>query len=532
MSAHRLAPSLMRESDSHARICVPVCEKRASQLPQSLARAAPFADIIEVRLDCLDDNELHKAARALPALLNGSPRPLILTLRPAAEGGQSEPGMLARLDFWTNHFPKEEGSQAVFADLELDLAELFYRGEREGKSKTLDWEHVICSHHDFAGVPADLLQIYERMKSTPARVLKLAVQANEITDCLPIFRLLESARRSGREMIAIAMSTAGIMTRILGPARGAFLTYGSFDAEHATAPGQVGARELRHLYHLDQLDEQTLITGLAGLPVLHSVSPHMHNAAFRARGLNAVYLPFEVGDVEGFVRRMVHPRTREMDWNLRGLSVTAPHKLEVMKHLDWVDQSAREIGAVNTIVVEGGVLHGYNTDAAALLAPLEQKVGPVDGMRVAVVGAGGAARSALWGLRRAGARLTLFARNTVRAETLAAEFVVPCEQLEGAFFDGFDVVINATPLGTRGASENETPVVARQLRDARLAYDLVYNPVETRFMREARAAGCASLGGLPMLVAQAAAQFKLWTGQDAPPELMSEAAEKQIASVL
>lgn len=514
----------MSESDSHALLCVPICEKRAGRLPQSLTRAARLADIVELRLDCLDDNELLKALRALPALVRDSPRPLILTLRPAAEGGQHEPGMLTRLDFWTNHFPKEESSHQVFADLELDLAELFCRGEREGKAKTLDWDRVICSHHDFADVPADLEQIYERMKSTPARVLKLAVQANEITDCIPIFRLLERARESGREIIAIAMGTAGIMTRILGPARGAFLTYGSSDEEHATAPGQIGATALRHLYHLDQLDEQTTITGLVGLPVLHSVSPHMHNAAFHARGLNAVYLPFEVRDVESFLRRMVHPRTREMDWNLRGLSVTTPHKLGVMKHLDWVDQPALEIGAVNTIVVERGLLHGYNTDASALLAPLEQKVGPINKMLVAVIGAGGAARGALWGLQRAGAHVTLFARNTVRAEPLAAEFSATCEQLEGASFDGFDIVINATPLGTRGASENETPAVARQLNGARLAYDLVYNPVETRFMREAREAGCASLGGLPMLVAQAAAQFKLWTTQDAPLELMSQAA--------
>jgi 3-dehydroquinate dehydratase/shikimate dehydrogenase len=406
----------------------------------------------------------------------------------------------------------------------LNLATLFQKDEQEGKGKTLDWNRVICSHHDFKGVPADLEKIYERMASTPARVLKLALHAEDITDCIPVFRLLERARLSGREIIAIAMGTAGIITRILGPARGALLTYGSSDAEHATAPGQVSAKDLRHLYRLDRLDERTAITGLMGLPVLHSVSPHMHNAAFSARGLNAVYLPFEVRDAQEFLRRMVHPRTREVEWNLRGLSVTAPHKLSVMNQLDRVDQVAREIGAVNTIVVENGELHGYNTDAAALLAPLEQKVGPLREMRVALIGAGGAARGALWGLRRVGASPTLFARNTGRAGTLAAEFCVPCEQLEGASFDGFDVVVNATPQGTRGTSENETPAVARQLEGARLAYDLVYNPLDTRFMREAREAGCASLGGLPMLVAQAAAQFKLWTDMEAPQELMTEAA--------
>jgi shikimate 5-dehydrogenase len=147
------------------------------------------------------------------------------------------------------------------------------------------------------------------------------------------------------------------------------------------------------------------------------------------------------------------------------------------------------------------------------------------GARVAVIGAGGAARGALCALRRAGARVTLFARNTLRAASLAAEFTgSSCEELEGAFFDGFEVVINATPLGTRGASESDTPAVAAQLRGARLAYDLVYNQLETRFMREARKVGCASLGGLPMLVAQAAAQFKLWTSDEAPSGLMFQAA--------
>jgi 3-dehydroquinate dehydratase/shikimate dehydrogenase len=507
------------------RICVPICEKSANGLSQALARAGRLADFIELRLDCLDDKELIKALRDLPALVNESTRPLILTLRPTAEGGHSQTSEFDRLAFWANNFPTGETPQAVFADLELELAELFRTREQEGQAKTLDWDRLICSHHDFEGVPADLETIYERMASTPARILKLAVQAHDITDSIPVFHLLERARASGREIIAIAMGTAGIITRILGPARGAFLTYGSFDEEHATAPGQISAEELRHLYGLDRLDERTIITGLVGLPVLHSVSPHMHNAAFMARGLNAVYLPLETRDVGEFLRRMVHPRTREIEWNMRGLSVTAPHKLEVMKHLDWVDQTAHEIGAVNTIVVEDGLLRGFNTDAAALLSPLEEKLGPMSGARVAVMGAGGAARGALWALRRAGARVTLFARNTLRAESLAAEFIgSSCEELEGAFFDGFEVVINATPLGTRGASENDTPAIAAQLRGARLAYDLVYNPLETRFMREAREAGCASLGGLPMLVAQAAAQFKLWTSDEAPSGLMFQAA--------
>ena len=225
---------------------------------------------------------------------------------------------------------------SAFIDLELDLV-LSFAAERSLGESWIDWSRVICSHHDFGGVPSDLDQIYERMAATPARILKIAVQADDATDCLPIFRLLERAQREGREMIAIAMGQAGVMTRILGPSRGSFLTYGSLDDESATAPGQLTARELREVYRIDQIDQQTEVIGIIGKPVGHSLSPHIHNAAFETAGVNAVYIPFEVGDAVQFMRRMAHPRSRELEWNLRGLSVTAPHKSAVMNSLDWID---------------------------------------------------------------------------------------------------------------------------------------------------------------------------------------------------
>lgn len=512
----------MSEASAPVIICVPVCERRASRLPAALARACDLGDFVELRLDCLAEDELHEALQALPALVSSTTRPLILTLRPRAEGGHSELSEEARLDFWASHLPLLDSGRAFFADIELDLAERFQRAEIQ--EKRLNWEQVICSHHDFAGVPANLHEIYERMARTPARILKMAVRARDITDCLAVFRLLERALEQARTLIAVAMGEAGMMTRILGPARGSFLTYASADERHATAPGQLGANELRWLYRIERINRETVVTGLLGSPVIHSVSPHMHNAAFEARSLNAVYLPFEVGDASEFLRRMVRPRTREIAWRLRGLSVTAPHKLSVVKHLDQLDQTAREIGAVNTIVMEGEELHGYNTDAAAFLAPLEEIIGPISKLPVALIGAGGAARAALWALNRAGARATLFVREPERARELAAEFGAEVRELEGASFADFKVVANATPLGTRGERESLTPALSSQLRGARLAYDLVYNPSETRFMHEAQAAGCGTLGGLPMLVAQAAEQFRLWTGEEAPRELMFEAA--------
>jgi 3-dehydroquinate dehydratase/shikimate dehydrogenase len=510
-----------------ARICVPVCESRSIDLREAMTRAGATADLIELRLDYLQGNELFKALRNLPALISASERPVIVTLRSAEQGGQREMDNLTRIIFWVEHFLYGK-PHVDFADIELDLALLFRQREKEEGRELLNWNRVICSHHDFKGVPNNLRQIYEQMAATPARILKIAVQARDITDCLSVFELLEHARREGREMIAVAMGREGITTRILGPARGAFLTYGALDDVHASAPGQISATELRELYHVHELNQQTEIMGLIGSPVSHTLSPHLHNAAFKELDINAVFIPFEVGDAAAFIRRMAHPRTRELKWNLRGLSVTAPHKSSVMEFLDWVDPSAQEIGAVNTIVFVDDALYGYNTDAAGLLTPLREKGVNLAGARCAVIGAGGAARSALWSLRREGARATLFARNVEKARPVAEKFGAGCERLEGAAFDGFDLVINATPLGTKGEREDETSAFSNQLRGARLAYDLVYNPQETRFQREAIEAGCEHLGGLRMLVAQAAEQFHLWTGQAAPVGVMNEAVLRKL----
>jgi 3-dehydroquinate dehydratase/shikimate dehydrogenase len=387
---------------SRARICVPVCVTRASELRVAIERAAQVGDIVELRLDCLAADELDQMLRDLPALFTEFDRPMVVTMRSAEQGGRNELSYDERLGFWKSA-AKAPGRH--LRDLELDLI-----AELEPGSD-LDWDRIICSHHDFIGVPSDLDQIYERMAATESRILKIAVQADDAVDCLPVFDLLERAQREGREMIAIAMGRAGIMTRILGPSRGSYLTYGSIDDESGTAPGQITAKQLREVYRIDNIDWQTEIVGLMGMPVHHSLSPHIHNAAFAAAGIDAVYMPFEVRDAEQFMRRMACPQTRELDWNLHGLSVTAPHKSAVIESLDWIDPTAREIGAVNTIVIQDNQLHGYNTDAAGFLAPLRAKLGSLKGARCAIVGAGGAARAALWGLRTEQAVTTLFVRN-------------------------------------------------------------------------------------------------------------------------
>lgn len=499
----------MQTSDSSgAQICVPVCEKNLDAFGGACERAAEWADLIELRLDCLEGS-----AKDLSQVIQNISCPVILTFRPSEQGGYRNLDREERKAFW-NSAPRGE---RIWWDVEHDLVQ----------DLSVDWSRVIASHHDFSGVPSDLNEIYEQLAGTPAAVLKIAVQAHDILDCLPLFQLLERARREGREVIPIAMGNAGIATRVLGPARGAFLTYGSLADGSATAPGQLTARRLRSLYNLDKIDSETIICGLIGLPVMHSVSPHTHNAAFAAAGVNGVYLPLEVRNVDEFGRRMVHPRTRELNWNIRGLSVTAPHKQAVMDQLDWIDPQAQEIGAVNTIIVEDDRLLGYNTDAAGFIAPLLQRFGSLAERQVAIIGAGGAARAAIWSLQQQQARVTLFARDTVKAGPLAKSFDVSCQLLSAATFAGYDVVINATPLGS-GEHVNQSPVTPEQLRGARCVYDLIYNPIETKLLRAAREVGCQTLGGLEMLVAQATIQFELWTGKKAPAEVMYDAASRAL----
>lgn len=470
---------------------MPLCEQDLATLRDGCELAIEWADLIELRLDCL--KQLPEDAASV---LNNFSRPMILTFRPTEQGGHRDSTRAERKAFWTSLAPQIKSD---WWDVEGDLvAEL-----------SLNWPRIIVSYHDFSRVPEDLEQIYERLADTPAAVVKIAVQAVDITDCLSVFKLLDRARSEGRELIAIAMGNAGIATRILGPSRGSFLTYGALDDDSATAPGQVNARKLRSLYHVDKIDDETMICGLVGLPVMHSVSPHFHNAAFESEGINGVYLPFEVRDAKEFFRRMVNPRSRELNWNLRGLSITAPHKQTVMECLDWVDPKAEEIGAVNTVVVDRDRLLGYNTDATGFIEPLLDRFGSLRDAGVAVIGAGGAARAAVYALRQQGALVTVFARDPVKAQQL---FDVSCESLAGASFTGYDFVINATPLGS-GAYIDQTAATSEQLNGVRCVYDLIYNPRETRLMREALAAGCETLGGLEMLIAQAKLQFELWTGK-------------------
>ncbi|MFZ4629103.1 MAG: shikimate dehydrogenase [Blastocatellia bacterium] len=501
-------------------ICVPITESVGERCLAALREADGVADAIEVRLDYLAEGELPGVLAWLGEHGAAVEAALILTFRPREQGGRREVTLAERQAFWQG-VGVEVLAAASWVDLEWDLVESW-----ADEGCPVAWEKVICSWHDFAGTPVDLDERYDRMAATPAAVVKMATMVGRVEECARIFGVIEQAR--GRKpVIALGMGLAGLSTRVLSLSRGALLTFGSLRRGAESAAGQPTIDELRDLYRAKRLSPETEVYGVIGNPVGHSRSPRIHNRALGVLGRDGVYLPFPVEEIGRFVEEMVRPATRRIDWRLRGLSVTIPHKMAIMPFLDQIDETARKIGAVNTVVVEGAALHGYNTDVSGAMRPLEALV-DLKGARVAVIGAGGSARAICYGLQLRGAVVTLHARDVAKARVLAKEFGAAVAPLSD-FAGNVEVVINCTPVGMQGHSEGESPLPAESLRGVGLVYDLVYTPEETRLLREARAAGCRTLGGLEMLIGQAAEQFRLWTGQEAPLEAMREAARDWVA---
>lgn len=512
---------------NNGKICVSVCADNADEFIEKIKRAAEIADVIELRFDSLKKEEFcyeqpEKAEEVHNRIYDEvlqlkCDKDTIQTFRPAQQGGFREISEKERDEFWNR------GYDGTGADVEEDRAE-----DILGRL----YEPRICSYHDFEKAPDNLIEIFERLKKNQLAtdIVKIAVHTNEITDSLAIWELHEKAKSNNKQLVPIAMGEAGKWTRILGLAYGSPITYASLESGNETAPGQISAKDLMEVYRVKELNEQTEIYGIIGKPVSHSVSPYMHNAAFKHHNLNAVYIPFEVGNLGDFVERMVRPETREIGWNLKGFSVTIPHKEAIMKYLDFIDEDAKKIGAVNTVQIVDGKLVGCNTDAHGFIEPLRSSYGDLKNAKVGIIGNGGVARACIYGLQKDGANITIFARNIENARPLLEEFNVQCSEFRAGEtdFNELDILINTTPIGTKNSLENQTPATAEQLKNLHMVYDLVYNPFETLFLREAKSVEVPTLGGLAMLVAQGMKQFEIWTGLEAPMQIMSRTALQKL----
>jgi len=260
-------------------------------------------------------------------------------------------------------------------------------------------------------------------------------------------------------------------------------------------------------------DTHTALYCVLGDPVAHSLSPVMHNRAFAHLGLNAVYLAFRVTDLEAAIGGL-----RALD--IRGASITLPHKSRVMAYLDDIDPVAAEIGAVNTIINEKGRLIGKNSDVFGAVAALRDKTDPA-AKKVLILGAGGAARAVGYGVRSAGFRVTIANRSPEAGAALAADLEADFLPLADAIPDHFDILINTTPVGMHPAHA-VSPIPDDSLSADMVVMDIIYNPLETRLLKAAGRAGCRTIDGLAMFVNQGARQFEWWTGREAPVNLMRQ----------
>jgi 3-dehydroquinate dehydratase/shikimate dehydrogenase len=374
---------------------------------------------------------------------------------------------------------------------------------------------VVVSHHNYRTLPR-LGEIYRRLTRLPVQAVKIAGHVRRLTDNLEIQRFLESHRGGGPRPIIVGLGPSGLPSRLLGLKWGSSFTYASAGSQAAVAPGQLPAQAMRVVYRVERVNHRTRFFGIAGSRASVSLSPAMHNVAFNAKRVNAIYVPCETSRLSDFLKF-----ARKLGFS--GFSVTMPYKRAIMRELDWIDPLAAQIGACNTVAVQHGKWMGWNTDAAAVVEVLAKRL-RLPGSRILILGAGGAARSAAFALRAEGAGVIIAARREASARGLARAISAQAVPWRDADALDVDAVINATPIGMAPNSE-AVPIDLARLR-VRMVFDMVYYPMETRLLAEARGRGLTTISGLEMLVSQGARQFEIWTGQSAPRALMEQAARQ------
>ena len=481
------------------KICVSITDDTTDGVIERMKALDAVAGMFEVRADLVLDLDLL-------AILRARSKPLLLTCRSESEGGHCGDDDLKR---------RRTLLEAVkrgydYVDIEHRSGLLDVMREKAGRG-------LVVSYHDFERMPADLELLYAAMRDQGADVVKIAGTPRSIAD---VGRLHAFAKRAnaggGPPVVPVAMGPLGVASRILAGRIGAPFTFASVAAGAESAPGQIPAAIMANLYRAGAVTPSTRVYAVVGSDVSRSLSPVLHNRAFAARGVDAVYVPLPAERLDALLAAL--PALE-----LSGFSVTRPYKVDIVPHLHEVEERAAVCGSVNTVVVdEGGMLRGSTTDGLGVLASLKKRI-DVKGRAAVILGAGGAARSAALSLAKKGAAVTLLARDPAQAAAAARGVGAGHGALADAGAHPWDVLINATPVGS-GDLVDDTPLDGALHRAGTVVLDMVYDPLETRLLREAKAAGCTIVDGIEMLVAQAVAQFETWTGLEAPADVMHKAA--------
>ncbi|MGO8756704.1 MAG: shikimate dehydrogenase [Terracidiphilus sp.] len=499
------------------KLCIAVQGATPAELFSRADAALKDSVFIEFRLDFLS-----KPAATLPEFKTFLSRrrdvTAIATCRRKPNGGKFAGSLNSELEVLLK--AAQTGCQIV--DLEVESAEQCTRPQLTKFRTALRaaGASLLISSHDFTRTrrPEGLNQTAKRIAEFEPDFVKVVTTARSLADNLSVLQMIED-QSLATHVVGIAMGEEGLISRVLSPRAGAAFTFASAGEGIETAPGQVSARTLLDLYRIDQIDQATRIFGVAGNPIAHSLSPLMQMTAFRRENVNAVLLPLKVrtlDDLLGVIR----------DLPLDGVAVTMPLKQEVLPHLANMDPLTARIGACNTLRTGAdGKLYGFNTDVAGVVRPLERRI-RLQGARILVLGAGGAARAAVFGLVEQGAEVYIVNRTHEKAVALARKAKAHVLRQNLLSKQRFDAIINTTPCGMTGIKQ-QLPVKENEI-NASLVFDMVYTPLETPLLALAKARGIATIGGLEMFVQQGARQFEIWTGKPAPESEMLHAVELEL----
>jgi 3-dehydroquinate dehydratase/shikimate dehydrogenase len=452
---------------------------------------------LEFRLDYL-----AKPTLGLPRIkrfLEMNPGTVVIaTCRRAANGGKFRGSIASQLDILS----KAVAAGCQLVDIEFQTASKIKATQLQ---KLRTKAALVLSFHDFRGTKK-LDETLEKMLAFPADYYKVVSTATTLSDNVTMIKFL--AREGDRHsLVGMCMGEQGIISRVLGVRAGSQFTFASIGTGQETAPGQVTAQELRSVYRIDQVDVATRVYGVVGDPIAHSLSPAIMNAAFRRENVNGVYLALHAKVLKDLLNCV-----KEIP--IYGLSVTMPYKQTILPNLDNTDSHTNKVGACNTVVrAQDGKLYGFNTDTAGIVRPLERRLNTLEDARILVIGAGGAARAAVFGLKERGAEVYILNRTAAKAKKLAHQARARIMKRPDLKKAAFDVIINATPVGM--GNSRDTPLQDKEI-NARYVFDMVYDPAETRLLKLAKERGAQVIPGIEMFVHQAARQFEIWTGKPAP----------------
>jgi 3-dehydroquinate dehydratase/shikimate dehydrogenase len=507
-------------------LAVPITAASPPLLEQARSAKAAGADLLELRADLIEDLPALEQFLAQPREL-----PVILTLRSVDEGGKCCASDAERAAL----FQRLAALAPDYVDIEFAAwrrspeLQAAVRPRRAGPPETRDAPppRLILSQHDLHGTPAALGQALEPLLASPADVVKAVFAAHGALDACRVLAQLQKWSQA-RKLIMLATEPAGLITRVLARKFNAFAIFAALDSARQTAPGQPTLRELVEVYRWNQIGPSTTVLGVVGWPVSHSRSPAIHTAAMRTARIDGVYAPLPVAPTYAAFAAFMDHITQNPHLDVTGLSVTIPHKEHAARwlteHAFPLSDVAQRVGAVNTLTRTGPAnWSGDNTDCAGFLAALA--LVPESGRErtAAILGAGGAARAAVCALLLRGYNVTVFNRTEARAAALANELGCSAQPWAKRLHTPVEVIVNCTAIGMAPA-ENESPLPAAALRSKPPAtvIDAVYNPAETRLLREARQHGCHIVSGTEVFLAQAAAQFEAWHKTAAPLDVMRQ----------